>query len=245
MIDLARTFVVTVNWIVFSYFFCINSFYLLLLVLSAAGVRGYLRRASYADRELMLRDPHTPEVTVLMPAHNEAVNIVMSVRGVLNLNYPSFQVIVINDGSTDDTLGVLRAAFSLVEAERAIATTLPTKNIRRVYRSLSIPNLTVIDKENGGKSDALNAGINASRTPYLCMVDADVILEENALLRLISPSCASPTAAGSRTPASSSPCSRAKPCPCSRSWSICAPSSGAARGSRRSTACRSATPRRG
>ena len=187
MIEAARAFTAAISWLALGYFLCLNLSYLALLALSGAELRAYLRRLAYGDYDLMLQDPHTPAVSVLMPAHNEAVNIAVSVRGVLNLNYPNFHVIVINDGSTDDTLAVLRSAFSLVATERVIATTLPAKPIRAVYRSLSVPNLTVIDKENGGKADALNAGINASRMPYFCAVDADIILEEDALLRVMRP----------------------------------------------------------
>ena len=183
----AHAFIAAVNWVALAYFLCLNLFYLALLLLSGAELRAYLRRLSYGDYDLMLQDPHSPAVSVLMPAHNEAVNIVVSVRGVLNLNYPAFQVIVVNDGSTDGTLEALRSAFSLVATERVIATTLPTRPIRAVYRSLTVPGLTVIDKENGGKADALNAGINASRMPYVCSVDADIILEEDALLRVMRP----------------------------------------------------------
>ena len=187
MIEWAHAFVETVNWLILGYFLCINAFYLGLLLLSGIELRDYLRRLSYGDYDLMLRDPHTPEVSVLMPAYNEAVNIAVSVRGVLNLNYPNFQVIVVNDGSQDETISALRAAFSLVETERVLSEALPTQKILAVYRSLTVPNLVVIDKENGGKADALNAGINASRTPYFCAVDADIILEEDALLRVMRP----------------------------------------------------------
>ena len=149
MIEWAHAFVETVNWLILGYFLCINAFYLGLLLLSGIELRDYLRRLSYGDYDLMLRDPHTPEVSVLMPAYNEAVNIAVSVRGVLNLNYPNFQVIVVNDGSQDETISALRAAFSLVETERVLSEALPTQKILAVYRSLTVPNLVVIDKETG------------------------------------------------------------------------------------------------
>lgn len=183
----AHAFITAVNWLALAYFLCLNAFYLALIALSGFELRAYLRRLSYGDYDLMLKDPQTPAVSVLMPAHDEAVNIATSVLGVLNLNYPAFQVIVVNDGSTDGTLEVLRSSFSLVATERVVAATLPTAPIRGVYRSRSYPGLTVIDKENGGKADALNAGINASRTPYFCAVDADIVLEEDALLRVMRP----------------------------------------------------------
>jgi cellulose synthase/poly-beta-1,6-N-acetylglucosamine synthase-like glycosyltransferase len=187
MIEEARIYVQGVNWIVLTYFAVIHTIYLFFLALSAVELRSYLRRLQYGSYDLLFKHPQTPAVTVLMPSYNESVNIATSVRGVLNLNYPTFEVIVINDGSTDETLAVLKKSFELIETERAMQAGIETASVKAIYRSLSVANLTVIDKANGGKSDSLNAGINASRTPYFCAVDADIILEEDALLRVMRP----------------------------------------------------------
>ncbi len=176
-----------INSLLLWYFLAVNACYLLLILLSAIELRAYLKRLRYGSYDLLFRDPRTPSLSVLMPAHNEARTIATSVRGVLNLNYPNFEVIVVNDGSSDETLEVLKSEFRLVEAPRSMEAGIPASRIRASYRSLTVPNLLVIDKENGGKADALNAGINASRTPYFCAVDADVILEEDALLRVMRP----------------------------------------------------------
>ncbi len=183
----ARAFVTSVDWLVLAYFVGLHGAYLLFLLLSAFALRDYMRRLRYGAYDLLFQNPATPAVSVLMPAYNEAVNIAVSVRGVLNLNYPAFDVIVINDGSRDGTLAELKREFALVRTERDFEGRLPTRAVRAVYRSLSAPNLTVIDKDNGGKSDSLNAGINAARTPYVCAVDADIVMEEDALLRVMRP----------------------------------------------------------
>ena len=187
MIAWIRGYIVAVDWLVLAYFAGLHGMYLFFLLLSARELKGYMSRLRYGGYDLFFKNPETPAVTVLMPAFNEAVNIAVSVRGVLNLNYPSFEVIVINDGSSDETLAVLKRSFELIHTERSMEGALATAAVRAVYRSLTTPNLTVIDKDNGGKSDSLNAGINAARTPYFCAVDADIVMEEDALLRVMRP----------------------------------------------------------
>ncbi len=130
---------------------------------------------------------HAPPIAVLAPAFNEQVTIVESVNSLLALHYPEFEVIVINDGSTDATLERLIDNYGLVPVERFFDLTVPHRSIRGLFASPRLPRLLVIDKENGGKSDALNAGINVSRAPLFCSIDADSLLESDALLRAVRP----------------------------------------------------------
>lgn len=129
----------------------------------------------------------SPPIALLAPAYNEAMTIAQSVRSLLSLQYPAFEVIVINDGSKDDTLKVLIETFDLIKTERHFELTIPHQPIRAVYGARHQPKLIVIDKENGGKADALNAGINVSRAPIFCSMDADSLLEPDALLRAVRP----------------------------------------------------------
>jgi cellulose synthase/poly-beta-1,6-N-acetylglucosamine synthase-like glycosyltransferase len=126
-------------------------------------------------------------IALLMPAYNEEATIGESIRSVLALQYPSFEVIVINDGSKDGTLQALIAAFDLKPVVRPHEEAVSHRPIRGIYGSPRHANLLVIDKENGGKSDALNAGINLSRSPLFCAMDADSLLEPDALLRAVQP----------------------------------------------------------
>lgn len=128
-----------------------------------------------------------PPISLLVPGYNEELSIVQSVRSLLSLQYPAFEVVVINDGSKDGTLRVLKEAFALVETERFYDTPCPHQPIRAIYASPTQPRLVVVDKENGGKADALNAGVNVSRAPVLCAMDADSLLETDALLRACRP----------------------------------------------------------
>ncbi len=129
----------------------------------------------------------TPSIALLAPAYNEELNIVESVRGLLNLRYPTYQVIVINDGSKDDTLGVLKAEFALKRIDAVYDAVIPTAKVRGVYISPQDARLLVIDKANGGKADSLNCGLNMATAPLFCSVDADSLLEPDALLQVARP----------------------------------------------------------
>ena len=126
-------------------------------------------------------------IAVLVPAYNESTTIVENIRSLLALHYPNFEIIVINDGSKDDTVAQAIAAFGLEPIHRSFEQSVSHAAIRGLYGSPRYPNLLLIDKENGGKSDALNAGINLSRAPLICAVDADSMLEADALLRVGQP----------------------------------------------------------
>ena len=169
-----------------------TAFYLVLLVFAgfALGTRPPIGKASvlwrrYADE--------APAIAVLAPAFNEELSIVESVRSLLALHYPTFEVIVINDGSTDRTLNRLIEEFALTEVDRYYEEAVEHQPIRGLYASSRLPRLLVIDKENGGKSDALNAGINLARSPIFCSMDADSLLEADALLRAVRPFVEEPT----------------------------------------------------
>lgn len=133
-------------------------------------------------RDLLERDVFKP-VSILVPAFNEEASIVASVRSFIRLHYPRFEVIVVSDGSTDSTMDRLIEAFALVEEPRVWARTIPTARVLRVMRSLRHPELVVVEKENGGKSDALNAAINIARYPLIAPVDSDSMLDAQAILR--------------------------------------------------------------
>src|SRR5438046_2540761 len=128
-----------------------------------------------------------PPITILVPAHNESATMETSVTAILTLEYRNFEVVVVNDGSKDDTLERLRHAFELYEVPRTYPETLSTCPVLAVYRSRTRTRLLVIDKENGGKADSLNAAINASHFPLVIAVDADTLIEPDALLRLTRP----------------------------------------------------------
>jgi cellulose synthase/poly-beta-1,6-N-acetylglucosamine synthase-like glycosyltransferase len=170
-----------------TYFASLNLIYFLFTGIAWRGITRYLRRRVYAGIDEAFASPLTPPISVLLPAFNEESGIVESVRSLLGLRYPEHEVIVVNDGSADGTLERLKREFRLLPITKALRGTIPSAPIRGAYASPDNPGLLVIDKENGGKADALNSGISAARFPFFCTVDADAILEEDSLLRVAKP----------------------------------------------------------
>jgi cellulose synthase/poly-beta-1,6-N-acetylglucosamine synthase-like glycosyltransferase len=175
------------NIIVLSYFFLGNGFYTVLLLLSLRATSIHVRRLTYQGLDALRKSPLTPPVTIIIPAWNEAGVITHAVASALQADYPQLQIIVVDDGSTDLTLDRLIENFQLVEIDGTYHPILPTAPLRAFYLNPEIPNLLVVSKVRGGKPDALNAGINLCRSPYFCNLDADCLLERDALLRLMDP----------------------------------------------------------
>jgi cellulose synthase/poly-beta-1,6-N-acetylglucosamine synthase-like glycosyltransferase len=175
------------NFIILVFYIVLHVFYLFLLVASVWGAYVHPLRVRLAAFDRQAASVVSPPVSLLIPAYNEEKTIVESIRALLGLRYPHFTVIAINDGSTDGTLEEMMRCFSLRRASIAFNPLLPTRPLRGIYLSTLESRLVVIDKVNGGKSDALNAGINLARTPWICSVDADSVLEEDALLRVMRP----------------------------------------------------------
>jgi cellulose synthase/poly-beta-1,6-N-acetylglucosamine synthase-like glycosyltransferase len=169
-----------------GYFFGLNISY---LALNIAAYKELLRyKSNHFLETLPLHGArHEIPISVLVPAYNEENTIVGSIRSLLQLEYPEFEVVVINDGSKDGMLKNLIDAFRLYEFEEYYEPALECRKIIRIFRSFEHPNLRVIDKENGGKADALNAGINVSHYPLVCVVDADSVLDRKALGMIVRP----------------------------------------------------------
>jgi len=163
-----------------------NLIYVFQLVLSYRVLREW-RLIPKATRAWQQLSDTTSPISVLVPAYNEEATIVDNVRSMLSLHYPRFEIIVINDGSGDSTLQTLIDTYELEPISRIYDRQAPHQPIRGIYGSPNYPHLLVVDKENGGKADALNAGINLSHYPLFCAVDADSILEADSLLRAVQP----------------------------------------------------------
>jgi biofilm PGA synthesis N-glycosyltransferase PgaC len=125
-------------------------------------------------------------LSIIVPAYNEAVSIVHCMELLLELEYPNYEILIVNDGSSDATIDVLNSRFGFTKAVVENQGRLTTAPIRNVYRS-SDQRLTLIDKYNGGKADSINAGINFARGLYICTIDADSILDSKALTQVVAP----------------------------------------------------------
>ncbi len=172
-----------------TYSVLVNASFMVLTGLALADITGYRRRLDFAGYDEWFRDPNTQGVSVLMPAYNESATIVQSVHAMISLRYPDLEVVVIDDGSRDDTAAKLVAEFDLVEVPLVPGGSLPTiGEVRSTWVSRrGAHNLAMVSKANGGKADALNAGINHARKELVCMVDADSLLDPQALLNVARP----------------------------------------------------------
>ncbi|AUZ56172.1 glycosyltransferase [Stenotrophomonas acidaminiphila] len=177
---------VSLQWFFMAYFVAINLAYLVLNYISAYQIVRYMRehRANYLPEALR---EYQPPVSVLLPAHNEEKSVVSSVRSLLKTCYPDYEIVVINDGSTDGTREALIQAFGLVMVPEAYRARLKTEAVKGVYASPTHPRVRMVDKANGGKADAINAGINCARYPLFCVMDADSILQPESLSRVVRP----------------------------------------------------------
>lgn len=175
------------SWLALFYFAALTLIYLTFTLVAWKRLAAHRQARSYSPLDELFASPFTPAVSVIIPAFNEQAGIVSSVTSLLGLRYARHEVIVVNDGSTDATLARLQAAFDLTPVREALRTRIATAPVRGTYVSRRHPNLWVLDKENGGKSDALNAGVNASTHAYVCTVDADAVLDEDALLLVVKP----------------------------------------------------------
>ncbi|WP_373398575.1 glycosyltransferase family 2 protein [Algoriphagus halophilus] len=179
---------------VLGVFFLVVSFsviiiYLTTMFLSALELRDHLRRNRFADYQDIITSPIAPGVSIVAPAYNEAQNIVQNAKSLMSLHYGKFEVIIINDGSKDDTLQKLIDAFELVKTNYAYNYQIECKPVKGVYKSKneSFSKLLVIDKENGGKADALNSGINLASMEIISCIDVDCILSHESLTRMVRP----------------------------------------------------------
>jgi cellulose synthase/poly-beta-1,6-N-acetylglucosamine synthase-like glycosyltransferase len=176
------------GFVVVGYFTLLNGIYLAFTLYASSAITRRLRQERHDLSDEAFGSPLSPPISVILPAHNEEAVIVASVRSLLRLRYPSVEIVVVNDGSTDRTMHKLVEEFELVEVVLALRDVIETEPIIGTYVSRRYPEIIVIDKEGGGsKASALNAGANAASYEFLCAADADAVLEDSALLRVARP----------------------------------------------------------
>ena len=175
--------------LILAYAILIMSSYLILAYLSTKELRKYLKKNSFVDYNVLLTSEFAPRLSLIAPAYNEGFTIEENVKSLLSLNYNNYQVIVVNDGSKDNSLEILIKTYDLVITEFDIHSKIETKKIKGIYvsRNAAFKRLVVVDKENGGKADALNVGLNIAQNPYVVCIDVDCILDKDSLLKLAKP----------------------------------------------------------
>ena len=190
LLEVLKTIALVGQPLFLGYFILYNTYTLSLIGLSFGRVRRRVAGHFVEDLDLIDGSDYTKPLTMIVPAYNEEVTIVDSVTHLVHTDYPRFEVVVVNDGSTDRTLERLKEAFRLRRTDmpyRQAITTMPVRGTWEATIPLgpNVIQLVVLDKENGGKADALNAGINASTAPYFVSLDADSILDDRALKELM------------------------------------------------------------
>ena len=179
-----RTVISFFNYFCMAFTVLLSVIYILQMIMSFIKVRKDSKSLLSNDYERYVYSDNLLPISLLIPAYNEEENVVQNIKSLLKMDYPNFEIIVVNDGSSDKTHEKIVEAFNLYQIESSQKVSIPTKEVRGVYYNVDYPNLLYIDKENGGKSDALNAGINASSYPLFACLDADSRLEKDALLKL-------------------------------------------------------------
>jgi cellulose synthase/poly-beta-1,6-N-acetylglucosamine synthase-like glycosyltransferase len=181
------------NHTLFWYYLASNLAYLIMLIVALKTSAAHQRRLESHRLSWIKESPMAPPITIIAPARNEESSIRIAVRNLLGLDYPQLEVIVVNDGSEDRTLEEMRQEFQLRQVQAVYVPEVMSAPVRGLYRSGVDARLLVVDKEPGGsKADAVNAGLNAATSPYVCVVDADSVLERDALLRIMVPILADP-----------------------------------------------------
>lgn len=187
MVDFLNAALNITTYIILGYFFLINTFYVIFMFLSFFGIFRYQNVSSFVKVKEIFHLPLIKPISIIVPAYNEEQTIIESVQSLLNLEYPLYEVIVVNDGSTDLTLEKLILNFRLKKTYFIFRKSIETKPIKAIYTSSSNQKLIVVDKISGQKADALNVGLNISHYPLFCAIDSDSILEKDALLKVVRP----------------------------------------------------------
>ena len=174
------------TYTIFIYAVVLMGFSVFIAVYSIGETKKHVLINSFTDFNYLAKSEHTPSLSVLAPAYNEGATIIENVRSLLSIHYNNYEVIIINDGSKDNTLEQLITVYDLELTNRQAEEAIKTKPIRGIYKSRNpvYQKLIVVDKQNGGKADALNVGINVSVNRYIVCIDVDCILEQDAMLKL-------------------------------------------------------------
>lgn len=190
LVETIRYLAEIVNASILIFAVLIMSSYLILAAISIKFLKDYLSANNFVDYTVLLSSEYAPSLSLIAPAYNEGKTIEENIQSLLSLNYSNYEVIIVNDGSKDNSMEIMIQAYQLEKYSGFHPSChLQTKKINDIYKSKNpaFKKLIVVDKANGGKSDALNVGINISRHPYIVCIDVDCIIERDALLKMAKP----------------------------------------------------------
>lgn len=176
---------------IFLYMIVIITLYTLMLIFAFTQLKKSRKLDKQLEDTTNLKSIYSKPVSIIVPAYNEEKGIVGTIHSLLTIEYPQYEIIVVNDGSKDCTLQQVIDEFKMEQVFQVVQNRLPSEEIKGIYHSTRHHNIVLIDKANGGKADALNAGINISKYPYFCSIDGDSILSSKSLLQVMKPIIAS------------------------------------------------------
>lgn len=179
--------IVYFNYFILFYLIFVNLLYTFIFILSIIALYTHRKKDRYWSYEDMLASSYTPPLSIIIPCHNEALTIVDNIKALLRSEYKEFQLVIVNDGSVDDTMEVLTKEFKLNRVDMPYKKQLITNKVNNIYLSAVEDKIIVLDKDQGGKADALNAGINVGKYSLITAIDADSIIESNSLLKVVRP----------------------------------------------------------
>lgn len=178
---------IALDYFAVFYFLFVNGTYIFLNIIAFFSIKSHWGAKEIGDFENIFQSEFYKPVSIIIPAYNEESTIVDNIKSILSLRYPEFEVVVVDDGSSDFTLNKIKEEFNLIKSSRSYEDSIETEKIINIYDSLDYPNLAVVEKENGGKADALNAGVNIAQFPLVCNIDADSLIDDKALLKIVEP----------------------------------------------------------
>ncbi|HYH16306.1 MAG TPA: glycosyltransferase, partial [Flavisolibacter sp.] len=173
----------------FVYAMVLIGFYFFIAIFAVVEARRYMRKSSFTEYAMLAASEHAPSLSIIAPAYNEGATIIENVRSLLSIHYNNYEVIIVNDGSKDDSLQKLIDVYDLKPVHLDWEPHIATKPVKAIYKSSNpvFKKLVVVDKVNGGKADALNVGANIATNQYIVCIDVDCILEQDAMLKLTKP----------------------------------------------------------
>lgn len=187
MHELIKEIINSVSFFLIWYFLIVMSFYVVLILVSIPSIYKRFKEVGLEDISMLIKSESLPTISFIIPVYNLKQVAIATIYNMIDIEYPMKDIIIVNDGSTDETLDMMIKEFEFVPTLEVFSQKIRTQKIREVYQSKKLPYLRLINKENGGKNDANNAGINASNSQFFLVIDGDTILEKEALLHMIRP----------------------------------------------------------
>ncbi len=174
-----------INYFFFIYMFVYAIIFFMSTIVASLNMDDFSVRKKHMSYAMLSNKGNYVPISILVPAYNEEVTIIDTIESLLNLEYPEYEIIVVNDGSKDNTAQAVIDHYKLQRVARPVRLLVPCHPLESVYENNNKVRIVLVNKDNGGKADALNMGINVSRFPLFVCMDADSLLQSDALTKIV------------------------------------------------------------